>query len=168
MLDIAQVETDEQISQLEEISWEYLSYVNENVQREYQISFDIRSILAHDMTSLNIFAPLEGCMYLAQLDGQTAGMIGLRKNKSNIGELKRMYVRPTFRRKGIARALVETALKDAHQIGYTRLRLDSTRFMQEAHALYRSVGFCEIEPYEGSEIPKDFQPHWVFMELTFV
>jgi len=168
MLDILQVETDEQKSQLEEISWEYLSFVNENVLREYQISFDIRSILTHDMASLHIFAPPEGRMYLAQLDQQTAGMIGLRKSKGKIGEIKRMYVRPAFRRKGIARALVETVLKDARQTGYTSLRLDSTRFMQEAHTLYRSVGFREIGPYKESEIPKEFQPHWVFMELTLV
>jgi hypothetical protein len=36
--------------------------------------------------------------------------------------------------------------------------------MNEAHQLYRSIGFREIEAYEGSEIPKEFQKNWIFME----
>jgi hypothetical protein len=55
-------------------------------------------------------------------------------------------------------------LEQAHQIGYERIRLDSARFMVEAHQLYRTSGFREIEAYEGSEIPKEFQNHWIFME----
>ena len=51
-------------------------------------------------------------------------------------------------------------------IGYQLIRLDSARFMKEAHQLYRSTGFKEITAYEGSEIPKKFQEHWVFMELA--
>jgi hypothetical protein len=37
--------------------------------------------------------------------------------------------------------------------------------MKGAHALYRSAGFRDIEPYVGSEIPREFQPNWIFMEL---
>jgi hypothetical protein len=37
--------------------------------------------------------------------------------------------------------------------------------MTEAHHLYRAMGFSEIEAYEGSEIPKEFQEHWIFMEI---
>lgn len=75
-----------------------------------------------------------------------------------------MYVRPEARKRGPGRALLKQLLEEAHQIGYERIRLDSARFMKGAHQLYQSAGFYEIEAYEGSEIPKEFQDHWIFME----
>jgi len=77
---------------------------------------------------------------------------------------KRLYVRPPLRRRGVGRALVSRLLDEARAIGYTSLRLDSAGYMTAAHALYRSLGFREIAPYAGSEIPKQFRAHWVFME----
>lgn len=50
------------------------------------------------------------------------------------------------------------------RLGYHCVRLDSARFIVDAHRLYRSFGFCDIEPYPGSEIPPDYQCNWVFME----
>lgn len=76
-----------------------------------------------------------------------------------------MYVRPQTRNRGVGRVLLNGLLEEARQIGYERVRLDSARFMTEAHQLYRSIGFREIEAYEGSEIPAEFQKNWIFMEL---
>jgi GNAT superfamily N-acetyltransferase len=75
-----------------------------------------------------------------------------------------MYVRPHARNSGLGRALLNRLLEEARQVGYKRVRLDSARFMTSAHELYRSAGFHEIEAYEGSEIPQEFQNHWIFME----
>ena len=77
-----------------------------------------------------------------------------------------MYVRPLFRGKGIGRNLLQRVIEEAQLISYEKLKLDSARFMVEAHSLYQSMGFVEIEPYEGSEIPKQYQIHWKFMEKT--
>ena len=71
---------------------------------------------------------------------------------------------PSRGRRGIGRALVDRLLDEARAIGYTNVRLDSAGYMTGAHALYLSLGFREIAPYQGSEIPKEFQAHWVFME----
>ena len=81
-----------------------------------------------------------------------------------IGEIKRMYVRPPFRRRGIGHALLDGLIGEARNAGYHRLRLDSGRFMKEAHSLYRSAGFQEIDPYQESELPEEFHPFMVFME----
>ena len=75
-----------------------------------------------------------------------------------------MYVRPDFRGTGLGRALLDALLAEARQVGYATIRLDSAGFMKTAHALYRAAGFEEIEPYPESEIPPDFQKHWVFMQ----
>ena len=76
-----------------------------------------------------------------------------------------MYVRPGFRRRGRGGALVQKTIEVARSQEYSILRLDSARFMSDAHALYRSFAFKDIEPCEGSEIPAEYREHWVFMEL---
>ena len=81
-----------------------------------------------------------------------------------MGEIKRMYVRPQFRGKGIGRASLEALVDEARESGYPKVRLDSARFMKAAQSLYRSAGFREVEPYPESEIPPDLQENWIFME----
>ncbi len=158
--------TDEHLSSVCVLFWEYLQWANANLQREFGIAFDIATMLENDMNEVDKFMPPNGRLLLA-LDGDAvAGCACLRTHSSQIAELKRMYVRPSSRQKGLGRALVRGLITDIQQAGYTTLRLDSARFMHEAHALYHSMGFREIEPYAESEIPPDFQKHWVFMELA--
>ena len=79
--------------------------------------------------------------------------------------MKRMYVRPEFRNRGIASRLVQESIRLVRQMQYAELRLDSAGFMSGAHRVYHAAGFTDIPPYEGSEIPKEYQKHWVFMTL---
>jgi GNAT superfamily N-acetyltransferase len=77
-----------------------------------------------------------------------------------------MYVRPDYRRKGIARALLAAIIAAARCIGYSKIRLDSARFAKVAQTLYRSFGFKDVEPYPESEIPEEYRSHWAFMEMA--
>jgi GNAT superfamily N-acetyltransferase len=90
----------------------------------------------------------------------------MKKLSDEICEIKRMYVRPNFRKQGVGRAMLQHLIDEARAMGYGQMYLDSANFMQAAHALYRSMGFRTIEPYDGSEIPQDFQKHWQFMALV--
>ena len=65
-------------------------------------------------------------------------------------ELKRMYVRPQFRRQGLADLLVRQLINDAREIGYRRILMDTFPFLQSAIRLYRRHGFYEIPSYNGS------------------
>jgi ribosomal protein S18 acetylase RimI-like enzyme len=76
-----------------------------------------------------------------------------------------MFVKPSHRQAGLGRAVLDRLLGAAREAGYSRVRLDSPDFMTAAHGLYRSSGFVEIGPYPQSEIPDEYKPHWVFMEL---
>jgi GNAT superfamily N-acetyltransferase len=76
---------------------------------------------------------------------------------------RRMYVRRGNRRQGVGRALLNRLLEEAGRIGYERICLDSAPFMTEAHNLYRTAGFAEIDAYDGSDVPREFQGHWIFM-----
>jgi GNAT superfamily N-acetyltransferase len=166
MLRIFQVETDEHLHQLKELFWEYLQWANAMVVQEFGVSFDIEAMLVADMAKLNIFSPPEGRLLLAEWQEQMAGIAGLRRLDASTAEVKRMYVRPMARGQGIGRALLQSLIEEARRMGYQRVRLDSARFMTAAHALYRSAGFLEIEPYPGSEIPEAFQSNWIFMEFS--
>lgn len=159
------VATKEQHAQpIRELFWEYLQWANAKVEENFGVSFDIASMLEEDMNTLGKFMPPTGRLLLAYLEDQPMGIACLKALTGRLGEVKRMYVRPEGRNQGLGRALLDQLLEEACQIGYERVRLDSARFMTEAHQLYRTSGFREIEAYEGSEIPKEFQKNWIFME----
>jgi GNAT superfamily N-acetyltransferase len=144
---------------------EYLKWACATLYREYSITFDADAILEHDMSDVGVFLPPVGRLLLAYDDDLVAGCACTRTIGAQIAELKRMYVRPAHRRKRVGRVLVDATVREVQAAGYSTLRLDSARFMTDAHALYRSAGFREISPYPQSEIPEQFRSHWVFMEL---
>ena len=92
----------------------------------------------------------EGRLYLLLVDHQPAGCIGLRKIDAESCEMKRMYIRPQFRRQGLADLLVRQFIADARKIGYRRVLMDTFPFLQSAIRLYRRHGFYEIPSYNGS------------------
>ena len=165
MLSVVHVETDDQRRQVRELFGEYLVWANAQLEREFGISFDIGQMLEDDMATLHKFAPPHGRLLLADAQGALAGCACLRTIAPQVGEIKRMYVRPQYRCKGVGRALVAGLIDEARQMGCRTVRLDSARFMQDAQVLYRSFGFSLITPYAESEIPEAFRAHWVFMEL---
>jgi putative acetyltransferase len=98
------------------------------------------------------YGPPNGILLLARCADHAAGCIALRKLEVGICEMKRLYVRPADRGRGLGRMLVERLIADARMIGYERMRLDTVESaMKDAVALYRRMGFREIAPY--SSIP---------------
>lgn len=167
MLKILQVETDEHRCHVRELFWENLSSTNLIIIREFGVSYDVSAILEQDMAKLQQFAPPEGRLLLGEYETKIVGCACLRKIGEDIGEIKRMYVKPEFRRKGIGRSLLQAIIHEACEIGYSKIRLDTAPFAKEAQALYRKLGFQDIEPYAESEIPEKYRPSWIFMELIF-
>ncbi len=110
-----------------------------------------------------------GRILIAGLAGVDAGIGVLKPISAEVAEVKRMYVRPQARGRGVGRALIEALLVQARELGYTSVRLDSAGFMTAAHALYRSVGFADCEPYEdfeGGRYAAIDTSTWVFMAIA--
>ena len=93
------------------------------------------------------FSHEEGLFVVAYVDGAPAGCGGVRDFGNGTAELKRMYVDPRFRTRGIGRALVEHLLDYARSIGVRRALLETGLLLGEAVRLYERCGFVEIERY---------------------
>src|SRR5579862_987295 len=144
-LSFAQAESPAQISQARELFLEYaqslgFSLCFQNFDKEL-------AALPGD------YAPPDGRLLLAEYEGQLAACVALHKLEDDICEMKRLYLRPQFRGKGLGRALADRIIAEARQIGYRRMRLDTVEpVMKDAVAMYRRLGFQEIAPYCANPI----------------
>ena len=96
------------------------------------------------------YGPPCGRLYLALWNGSPAGCIALRGIDNARCEMKRLYVRPSFREKGIGSRLLQQILADAREIGYRHMLLDTLPFLEQAIHMYRNLGFYEIPIYNDS------------------
>jgi ribosomal protein S18 acetylase RimI-like enzyme len=100
------------------------------------------------------YSPPSGRLLLAEFEGQPAGCVALHRLEHPICEMKRLYLRPQFRGKAQGRTLADRIIREARQIGYQRMRLDTVEpVMKDAVAMYRKIGFYEIAPYCANPIP---------------
>jgi GNAT superfamily N-acetyltransferase len=101
---------------------------------------------------------------LGEHGGRSIGVGAVRGLNSEVTEIKRMYVDPAARGLHARGAILDRLFQEAHRAGATIARLDNGEFMTDAQRLYRSRGFTERPPYEGTEIPARLQKYWLFFE----
>ncbi len=101
-----------------------------------------------------------GRILMAREADGPAGCVALRRIDVVTCEMKRLYVRPELRGRGIGKALAERIIGDAIRLGYTKMRLDTVSTMTAAIRLYRSLGFTEIGKYRVNPLPNA-----LFLEL---
>jgi putative acetyltransferase len=136
----AQAESPAQIAQARELFLEYAKSLG------FSLCFQ-----NFDKELANLpgdYSPPDGRLLLVEYDGHLAGCVALHKLEESICEMKRLYLRPAFRGKGLGRAIADRIIEEARQMGYQRMRLDTVEpVMKDAVAMYRRIGFREIAPY---------------------
>ena len=150
---LVQVKSEKDVTQARELFEEYAAWLE--IDLCFQ-NFD------RELAGLpGEYTPPSGRLLLAFVDEQLAGCVALRKIDEGICEMKRLFVRPEFRGKGLGRKLTEAIIEEARRIGYHRVRLDTLPpKMQTAVGVYRSLGFKEIDPYYKNPVAGA-----MFMEL---
>lgn len=98
------------------------------------------------------YAPPRGALFVAVEGERHLAMIALRPIARAVAEMKRLYVRPEARGRGLARQLIARLCEEARRLNYTELRLDTLPMMGDAQALYEAYGFVDIEPYYKTPI----------------
>jgi ribosomal protein S18 acetylase RimI-like enzyme len=153
MLKILDAQAGENLEVVKKLFEEYSSSLNFDLSFQ---NFD------EELTNLpGEYAPPTGCLLLAMYHSKAAGCVALRRLSEGVCEMKRLFVRPQFRRYGIGRALADAVIKRAKKAGYTRMRLDTAPTMDAARDLYESLGFKEIDAYRYNPLEGA-----VFMKLT--
>jgi GNAT superfamily N-acetyltransferase len=153
VLKIIQAETDDQIDDARRLFREYESWHGMDLCfQDYE----------QEVAELPWkYVKPEGRLFLAFSDDKLAGCIAMRKLEDRICEMKRLFVRDSFRGQRIGVQLIEKLIDDARAEGYAKMRLDTfPQKMGKAVSLYESHGFRHISPYY--ENPHDGV---IYMEL---
>ena len=158
MMELGVADTPTRISQVKQLFVEYFDMLKNN----YAVDLGYQNIQAELDSLPGYYGPPHGLLYVALEDGAPAGCIAYRPMEPGACELKRMYVRPAYRRMGLGRILGEALIAAARQNGYSIMRLDTGSFLTNAIHLYQTLGFSIRAPYYDP--PAGMADILVFME----
>jgi GNAT superfamily N-acetyltransferase len=96
------------------------------------------------------FSPPGGAFLVVYEDGKPVAGGGVKRDEDGIAEIKRMYVAPGARRRGLGRRLLEALEEEARSLGYARIRLDTGARQPEARAMYERAGYHAVDDYNGN------------------
>jgi N-acetylglutamate synthase-like GNAT family acetyltransferase len=160
-------------SQVFDLMVEYSEWMAKEIWEHFKIDIlavrglsSIREYVASDFDRLIFKVSSRDLFYLVEIDGVIIGMGALDQIREKTGAIKRMYIRPAYRGKGIGKALLQQLLQKAKELEYHSIYLDSAKFMIAAYNLYRSFGFIECEEYPETEILPRARSHWLCMKKT--
>ena len=160
------------------LNTEYLAWIFQELKNRYNVELDLmpldenfdENVKNYVESALTDLIPstdspiIKKNFYLVFDDEQVIGMGGVRELTPEIGEIKRMYVLPAHRRKGYGKQILHYLVQKGKDLGFSKIRLDTGKFMTAAQHIYRSAGFYETEIHLESEVPMDGRPYWLFME----
>jgi ribosomal protein S18 acetylase RimI-like enzyme len=152
MLSIIEAHSEDQLSQARRLFEEYAESLG--------VDLCFQHFNEELVTLPGSYARPRGRLLLASWNDAVAGCVALRPLEGRACEMKRLYVRPEYRARGVGRRLAERSIQEAREAGYACIRLDSLPGMAAALQLYRRLGFREVSPYRVNPIEGA-----VFLEL---
>lgn len=154
--------TQSELADGRKLSYEYIKHIgSEPLLRPY---FDAQNFHADIDKMPQGYEFPDGVFLVAYINGAAAATVAVHRLDDTTCEMKRLYVRPQFQGNGLGKLLTERAIFEAKDLGYHKMRLDNSRsVMAKANAMYKRLGFYEIEPYN-----KNFVADAYFMEKILV
>jgi putative acetyltransferase len=173
-ISIAEARNEEDLRQARLLLEEYFASLADYLA---SLGLDLEATRRQEVASLpGEYAPPGGRLLLARRGGEAAGCVTLRRLPGSppaaggvaaslsepgsepewspsICELRRLYVRPSYRGTGLGRHLTLAAIAAARAMAYDRVRLNTLPSMTRARALYAALGFREIPPYRAVLVP---------------
>jgi GNAT superfamily N-acetyltransferase len=166
MMRIFPVKTDQDIESVKMLFIEYADVLKKELCEYADLPWLIRYYDDFEKETANLpdaYSQPEGLLLLASCEGQMAGCAAMGKLSDAICEMKRLFVRDEYRRKGIGTALCEALIEYAKRVGYTHMRLATA--LEPPKPLYKALGFKEIAPFR--DIPEEIRGV-VCMELKLI
>ena len=121
----------EKKSEIKELFTEYTQMLIDG-DSKFKEYLDIQNYDAEIEHLEKKYGPPEGRLYIAYVDSQPAGCIGLRRIDDENCEMKRLYVKPEYRGNGLGKILVERIIREAKGEGYRHMLLDTLPFLESA------------------------------------
>lgn len=143
---------------------EYLNWLAERAQAVSGEEVDVGRLIEFAVSEVEHFQPPAGRMLLVRHGDEPAGLACMRGAGHGTAEIRRVFVRPAFRRAGLARRMVEDLAETARAAGYDRIVLDTPAFLTQAQALYEASGFRKFAPDPAAHTKPFFGGTLVFME----
>jgi GNAT superfamily N-acetyltransferase len=162
-VEIREAESAAEMDAAASLMADYLTWGSEQLLEHYGVS-EAPATPSEVREKLDAYRPPAGRILLAYRSGRAIGVGALRRLSDGAAEIKRMYVTPEARSLHIGSRLLDRLIASALEDGADIIRLDTAGFMSAAHRLYRSRGFVERPPYDGTEIPASLHKHWLFFE----
>ncbi len=151
-------------AELAELIREYLKPELRQLVSLSGLRVDLEDLVAATLNNTEAYLPPEGATWLARdAEGRIIAMIFLKMIRKDTAEIKRLYVRPEGRGRGLAQRLVKNAMDRARDLGARQIMIDTGQWMTPAISLYRALGFEEIDRYPESENPIELEPFLVYM-----
>ena len=139
MFRIVRAETAEHVDEVQRLFREYVEWLGEDLAFQG---------LDNELAQLpGKYAPPDGRLMLGLLDGHAVGCVAVRRLDEVVCEMKRLWVRPAWRRRGFGRRLADAIVAEARAIGYGKMRLDTLERLAGAARLYEAMGFRRIDAY---------------------
>ncbi len=136
-----------------EVAGQLLARYYDELAGRFPGGFDVDRTVAAPGAEL---VPPSGCFLIARLAGRPVGCGAVRKLDEATAEIKRMWIDPAVRGRGVGRGLLGGLESAAERLGCRLVRLDTSSHLPEALNLYRSSGYEEIAPYNDNF----YAHHW--------
>ena len=129
-----------------------------DIDARFEGGLDLDTILTSDVDEIS---PPNGLFLVVRLDGAPVGCGCLKRTAPGTVDIKRMWLSPAVRGRGMGRALLERLVDEARRLGYRQVRLETNRALTEAISLYRAAGFVEVPAFND----EPHAHHWFALGL---